>query len=405
MFLILPFGVLSGYLTVAVAYLLSRSGITVEQIASLVALSFIPHTWKFAWAPIADVTLSRKSWYVIAAIVTAAGIAAVGALSGGVSRLPMLSAFVLIANVAVTFLGMAVESLMAYGTPEALKGRAGGWFQAGNLGGAGLGGGAGLWMAQRLPAPWMAGAVLAFACLLCCAALRFVPEPRSAHREGGLLKSLANVAKDFWSVARSRGGFLALVLCFLPLGSGAAAGLWSAIAPEWHASANVVALVTGVLGGIISAVGCILGGWICDRMDRKSAYAAYGLLQALCAAAMAIAPRTPAMYVLFTVLYALILGLTYAGFSAFVLEAMGTGAAATKYNVFASLSNTPIMYMTLIDGHAHTRFGAGGMMLTEAAFGMLGLLLFAAVVVIARRAAGRGLTPAAGSQARSRRSR
>jgi hypothetical protein len=76
--------------------------------------------------------------------------------------------------------------------------------------------------------------------------------------------------------------------------------------------------------------------------------------------------------VVFTLAYALIQGLTYAGFSAFVLEAMGLGAAATKYNVFASLSNFPIMYMTSIDGWAHGRFGPSGMLLMEAAFGGVG---------------------------------
>ena len=93
------------------------------------------------------------------------------------------------------------------------------------------------------------------------------------------------------------------------------------------------------------------------------------------------------MYVLFTLLYALITGLTYAGFTAFVLEAMGLGAAATKYNVYASLSNTPIYYMTTIDGWAHTRWGPGGMLRTEAAFGMAGLLCFLGILaLIGRRA-------------------
>ena len=32
-------------------------------------------------------------------------------------------------------------------------------------------------------------------------------------------------------------------------------------------------------------------------MNRKSAYALYGLLQALCAVAMALAPRTESMYI------------------------------------------------------------------------------------------------------------
>ena len=47
-----------------------------------------------------------------------------------------------------------------------------------------------------------------------------------------------------------------------------------------------IALVTGVLGGIVSAAGCLVGGYWCDRMDRKTAYALYGLLQAVCAIAM-----------------------------------------------------------------------------------------------------------------------
>ena len=65
MILILPFGVVGGYLTVAVAYRLSEAGWPLVQVAGLVALSLVPHTWKFLWAPIADTTLSRKIWYLI----------------------------------------------------------------------------------------------------------------------------------------------------------------------------------------------------------------------------------------------------------------------------------------------------------------------------------------------------
>jgi hypothetical protein len=92
---------------------------------------------------------------------------------------------------------------------------------------------------------------------------------------------------------------------------------------------------------------------------------------------------------------AVITGLTYAGFSAFVLEAMGKGAAATKHNVFGSLSNTPIRYMTRIDGWAHTRHGPAGMLCAEALLGMIGLVAFSAVFTAARRF-GRNAPPAAG---------
>src|SRR6202162_5866393 len=387
MFLIVPFGAMGGYLSVAIGYQLTQAGVSVEEVAALVAFSYIPQTWKFLWAPVADTTLSRKRWYVFAGLVSAVGIFVTGVVPADERSLPLLYAAVLVSNVAVTFLAMASESLMIYNTPPELHGRAGGWFQAGNLGGYGLGGGAALWLAQTLPEPWMAGAALAVACALCGAALWFVPEPLPMARTGHYGRMLVEVLKDLWRVARTRAGILALLICFLPIGSGAASNLWAAVADDWHASANTVALATGVFSGIVSALGCLAGGYGSDRMDRKTSYALYGLLMAMCTVAMALAPRTEAMYVVFTLIYALIQGLTYAGFTAVVLETIGLGAAATKFNVYASLSHMPIAYMTLVDGWAHTRWGAAGLLNTEAAIGVLGIAVFVAVAMALPRRA------------------
>jgi MFS family permease len=346
---------------------------------------FVPQTWKFLWAPVADLTLTRKRWYLLSAALCMLGLIGLGAIAPQEKSLPLLSAVALGASLATTFLAMSVESLMAYGTGDAERGRAGGWFQAGNLGGTGLGGGAGLWMAEHLPQAWMAAAVLGLVCLACCAALAFIPEPPPAPRAATVIGSIREVLRDLWTVARSRRGFLALLICFLPIGTGAATNLWAAISADWNASANTVALVTGALGGIASAAGCLVGGYLCDRMDRKTAYWVFGLAQALCAVAMAMSPRTEAMYVVFVTLYWFITGLTYAAFSAVVLEAIGLGAAATKYNVFASLSNTPIAYMTLVDGWAHTQGGAGAMLQAEAAICLTGILVFMAAAAMANK--------------------
>jgi MFS family permease len=393
--LIVPFGAMGGYLSVAIGYQLTQAGVSVEEVAALIAASYIPQTWKFLWAPVADMTLSRKTWYLLAGLVSAVGIFVTGAVPADAASLPLLYAAVLISNVASTFLAMATESLMVYNTPPALQGRAGGWFQAGNLGGNGLGGGAGLWLAQTLPEPWMAAAAIAVACALCCAALWFVPEPPPLARTGRYGRMLLDVLKDLWRVVRARAGILALLICFLPIGSGAASNLWAAVADDWHASANTVALATGVFSGIVSALGCIFGGYGADRMDRKTAYALYGLLMALSTVAMAVAPRTETMYVVFTLVYAFIQGLTYAGFTAVVLETIGLGAAATKYNLYASLSNMPIAYMTLVDGWAHTRWGAAGLLNVEAAFGILGIIVFIVVAMVLPRRA----LPASAKQA------
>lgn len=385
MVLIIPFGLVTGYISVTLGYLLGHAGVKAEGVAALVAISFIPQTWKFLWAPVADLTLTRKRWYVLSAVLCALGLGTLGAIPPVAASLPVLSAVAFGASLATTFLAMSVESLMAYGTGDAEKGRAGGWFQAGNLGGFGVGGGAALWIAEHIAVPWLSGAVLAAACLACCIALAFIEEPQKFERPAGVLRSVAQVLRDLWSVVRSRPGFLALLICFLPIGTGAATNLWAAIAADWRASANTVALVTGALGGVASAIGCLAGGYWCDRMDRKKAYWVFGLAQAACMIAMAISPRTEAVYIGYVLLYAFISGLTYAAFSAVVLEAMGLGAAATKYNLFASLSNMPIAYMTLVDGWAHTRWAAGAMLWTEAAIGMAAILLFMAAAAVANK--------------------
>src|ERR1039457_6694624 len=112
--LYLPFGAVNGYLTVALAYSLSQSGMSVANVGLLIALFLIPQTWKFLWAPIVDTTLSRKAWYVIGATLSALGVTAMAVFSAHASDLAVLCIFVLVASVATTFLAMSVESMMAY---------------------------------------------------------------------------------------------------------------------------------------------------------------------------------------------------------------------------------------------------------------------------------------------------
>ena len=64
-----------------------------------------------------------------------------------------------------------------------------------------------------------------------------------------------------------------------------------------------------------------------------------------------------------------------------MLEAIGRGAAATKYNIYASLSNMPIAYMTIVDGKAYDHWHANGLLVADAAAGLAAVAFFAAVVV------------------------
>ena len=93
---------------------------------------------------------------------------------------------------------------------------------------------------------------------------------------------------------------------------------------------------------------------------------------------MALSPATIMMYVVWNMTYAFGVGLAYSAFSAVVLSAMGAGSGATKYNVYASLANFPIWWLGLVLGVAAQKWNPRRMLLTEAAFGVVGVLIFVA---------------------------
>jgi MFS family permease len=388
--LFIPFGACNGFVTVTIVYLLGRAGVSPVDIAILVSLALLPQTIKFIYAPLVDLTFSRKKWFVFASITSAISIAVLGFIPANESGMPWLKVAVVVCNFSTSLLGMAVESLMAHNTPPQELGRTAGWFQCGNLGGTGLGGGLALVIAENTTLQWLPGVVLALICLLTGIAIRYTHEPvqltSRQNRVNGVnqlttvlmatKQAAVQIFQDIWQVAKSRLGYMGLLICFLPIGSGAAGVLFPLYADEWGANANDVAITSGVLSGLLSALGCLVGGYLCDRMDRKIAYCFCGLLMSACAAIMALAPHNLTMYYLFVLIYAFVTGMGYAAFTAVTLEAIGKGAVATKYSIFASLSNTPIAYMSLLNTHFYENSGSNAGLYSDAFMGIAGILIF-----------------------------
>lgn len=395
--LIVPFGASFGFVSVALAFLATQRGLTVQQGAELIAMGMFPNVWKFFWAPVADTTLTRKRWYLLSCVLSAAGLFAMAAVPLGPSTLLLMDLAILLTAVASTFLGFAVEAMVAHLTPPADRGRVSGWFQAGNLGGNGIGGGVGLWLLTNLPAGWLAGLMLAVLTLACAAVLPLLPDVPAESRNTSMSGAIRNVGVDLWQVARSRDGFLSAVLCFVPVGTGAASGVLAQaeVAAHWGAGVHAVELVQGFLTGLISMAGCIIGGYGCKLLGSRRAYVVYGGIMAAVTAFMAVSPASPFVYVAGSLAYSLTTGFCFAAFSSFVFDAIGAGNAATKYNGFASLSNTPIWYMGLLLAAVDTRLGPKGMLLAESACGVIGILVFSAVAAAWRRPPARAATAAA----------
>jgi MFS family permease len=236
MILNLPFGATSGFVSVMIGFLLKKQGLGDDIIASLVALNLLPHTWKVLWAPIADSTLTRKRWYMFGNLASCATILAIAFTPIAKANIGVLEWLVFLNSLFITFVGMSVEGLMAHATPPEERGRAAGWFQAGNLGGAGIGGGLGLTIAERVNSQ-VAFIVIAVSLGACTLALTLVPEAPRLLEEGVvtaknfwekvklLLRKLWQVVLELGRMVGSRRGIVGLILCFLPIGSAAASGI------------------------------------------------------------------------------------------------------------------------------------------------------------------------------------
>ena len=374
----LPYGVFNGLIALALPYLMRRHGVSVERIASVVAIIQAPAIWYFLWAPIIDLRYRRRTWVLM--LSAASGICVAVALGlDFATRLGPVTLVLLLGSVISQPISSALGGLVAAVTPRALRGRTSGWGQAGALGGGVLAAGLALWLSER----WggiAIGIAIGLLLMLPAGAVFAVDEP---HRPKARVRDRARaLRRELLVTLRRRKVWLAFALFLSPAGAGAMMNLYPAIAVDYHASTNVVIWIAGVGGGLLMAVGALVGGFACERFDPWLMYPLTGVLAALSAGAMLRAPLTPAAFMAGVSSYALATGFGYAAFMSLALELLGTGTAAssTRFTLFIAATNAPLVYMIWLDGIGHAHFGVPGMLAVDAcANGVFGLMLLASV--------------------------
>jgi MFS transporter, PAT family, beta-lactamase induction signal transducer AmpG len=374
--LAIPWGIsYSGLVGLLVPYLLRKNGVSVDRIAEAVSVASLPLTCSFLVAPIVDVGLPRRIWVLLAAAVS--GLLAWVAIHLSSGSLPLLTLVLFIGTVAITLLNSANGGLMSGVRPE-MRGRAGGFYQAGNLGAGALGGGGLIWLADRVSLGWLAFLTALFITGPALATLwiKEAPPPKAAI--GAQFSALFHDVKDVLSSGRT---WLGLAFFLSPVGAGAVSNLISSVGADYRATGTQVAFVTGAGGGLLIALGALIGGWICDRADRRTAYAVFGLVNALSAVWLCLGPATPFTFAAGYSAYALTIGLFNSAYVALILEVLGDRkrGASTGYAFFSSSGNVNNSYMTWLDGVGYRHAGARGLMATDAVFGGLGGLILLAV--------------------------
>jgi MFS transporter, PAT family, beta-lactamase induction signal transducer AmpG len=124
----LPRGLTGGYITVVLPFLVTRAGLPVLTAASIVAVSLSPKAWKIVWAPLADVGLTLKKWYVIGACVAGGMLLLQSLLPITRSAIPFLTAGLFVTECGANLLAAPLGALMADAMPDNLKGQAAGWY-------------------------------------------------------------------------------------------------------------------------------------------------------------------------------------------------------------------------------------------------------------------------------------
>lgn len=372
----MPYGVVGSFTGVVMPFLARSAGIEVDKIGLFVTLLFLPPVLQFLYTPIIDFGPRRKHWLLIVAAGGAACLVGAFAMPLPDQRVPFL-AFAFAAQMISGLVGSCNGGLMATTITDDKRGRAGAWYNIGNLCGGGISAALAVYLLGHGWEPVAVGLVMAAMMIAPALAALAIDEPKR-EKLHSFWEAFRTVLREARGVLFSRAGATGILLCLSPVGTAALTNFFSAIATDYvrpdllaemaklspeaakalldERASEVVAFVGGPVGQVLTAVGALLGGYLCDRTNRRAMYLLAGALTAVCGIGMALSPAREATFVWGALIYALITGFCYSAFTATVLETIGEGtaAAATRYSMFVAAGNLAIAYVGLVD----TRFAS-----------------------------------------------
>jgi MFS family permease len=400
-------GIPLGFTATAIATQMRRQGVGVEAIGAFVASLYLPWALKWIAGPFVDVFASdrlgrRRAWIVGTQLMMVATLLFAYPLDFA-TQIALLSSVIFVHNLFAATQDVAIDALAVNTLWESERGIANGLMFAGAYLGQTIGGSGVLFLTPHIgfPATYfvVAGAIL-LVTVFVALPLRERPTPRPP-RTGPPLEA---VGMELWGFVRdsgraflgSRAAFLGLLFALLPAGAYALGlALQSNLAVELGMSDPEVATLS-LWSTIVSAVGCVAGGWCSDRFGRRATLAVFVLAMSVPTAmlawqmqqaawimpvaldAPARPPVPPALVQAFWVaclVYSLFNGLMYGIRSALFMDITTARVAATQFTAYMALLNFAISYSARWQGWALARWGYPVTLALDAALGLLCLAL------------------------------
>ncbi|RMG37869.1 MAG: MFS transporter [Planctomycetota bacterium] len=424
-------GVPLGFTATAIATQMRRAGVSVEMIGLFVGSLYLP--WSFKWVAGPFVDLIRfgrfghyRPWILTMQALMLLSLGA-AALTDFVAAFALFTGLVFVHNMFGATQDVAIDALACRVLTESERGLANGMMFAGAYVGQILGGAGVLYLSGWLPVlhqryGWIPddfratfvipslviGGVALFVTFL----VREPAEPKRFHAESDpseaatgrgsyrrvVLAAVRELQQYVWTVTRTMFGsvqaLLALAFALLPAGAFALSlSLQTNLAVELGLKDEEVSRLA-LYSGLISAGGCVLGGFLSDRLGRKRMLALFIVattVPTLWFAAqmqrhgwvMPVPPDLPdrpappqalvAAFWTATLSFSFVHGLMFGTRTALFMDVVDPAVAATQFTAYMAVLNLTTSYTSAWQGLALAHWGYPTTLRIDALAGVLGI--------------------------------
>ena len=394
-------GIPLGFTATAMAAVMRREGMDVDQIGAFVGMLYLPWGFKWAWAPLVDIFKferfgGRRAW-IAGCLLMMILTLVVLALVDYTANFQLMLILVFIHNLFAATQDVAIDSLAVSTLHEDERGTGSGFMFGGAYLGQGLGGGGALLVSGLFGFE----AALTYTCIMMSIIMvltwLFVVDPAVSDRAVAVATRVAELWREFIQAVRNvirelyvgmfksgKGPMVGVLFAFTPLG---AMSLTSAIGTTLQVDYGLndtdlaqISLYTTIL----SAVGCLVGGFLGDRFGLRKMVAIFYALSTLPVFWLALRwgadAALPAVGKIEFFVVFLAAGLTtgfhYGISTAIYMGLTNPAVAATQFTGFMALTNLTIAYTNNWQGYV-----AENINYTTALWIDVGLVIFPILVL------------------------
>ncbi|HUG11982.1 MAG TPA: MFS transporter [Opitutaceae bacterium] len=397
-------GIPLGFTAVAIATQMRRQGLGPAEIGAFVGTLYLPWAFKWVMGPIVDVISSdrfgrRRTWIVLTqALMTVMLMVAMPI--DFTAELKLFTFVIMGLNFFAATQDVAIDALACNVLSEQERGLANGLMFGGAYLGQAIGGAGVLFL---IPYTGISATYVFVAAVVLSVTLFVVlpmKEPRRAARPEVAGSKLAVVGRDLAQFAReayraftgSRAAWVGVIFALLPIGAyGLSLALQSNLAVELGLNDNRIAQLN-LSSTIISALCCVAGGWLSDRLGRRRMLALYVIGTAIPGFVLAwilyradwimsvdpqaVGRPVPPEYLVVSFWAAVLVfsafnGLMYGTRTALFMDITSPAVAATQFTAYMALMNLVISYSAAWQGRAIETWGYPVTLVLDGAAGLI----------------------------------